>query len=72
MEVFTYSEAKKKLGSILEQAEISGKVIIKKKDGRTFSLVPEQIVSSPLDIPPIKVNITTKEVVSIVREGRER
>ena len=41
-------------------------------NGRTFALVPEKIASSPLDIPSIKVNITTQEIVDIVREGRER
>jgi antitoxin Phd len=72
MQVYTYSEARQKLAMVLEQAESTGKVIIRRKDGRTFSLVPEKIVSSPLDIPTIKANITTQEIVDIVRDGRER
>ena len=72
MQVFTYSEARQKLAMILDQAEITGKVLIRRKDGRTFALVPEKVVSSPLDVPSIKAKITTQEIVDIIREGRER
>lgn len=72
MQVYTYSEARQKLAIVLEQAENTGKVLIRRKNGRTFALVPEKIASSPLDVPSIKANITTQEIVNIVREGRER
>lgn len=72
MQVYTYSEARQKLATVLEQAESTGKVLIRRKDGRTFALIPEQTVSSPLDVPFIKATITTKEIVGIVRKGRER
>ena len=72
MQVFTYSEARQKLAMILDQAENTGKVIIRRKDGRTFALVPEKVVSSPLDVPSIKAKITTQEIMDIIREGRER
>ena len=72
MQVYTYSEARQKLASVLKQAENTGKVIIRRKDGRTFALTPEETLSSPLDVPTIKATITTQEIVDIVREGRER
>lgn len=72
MQVYTYSEARQKLATVLEEAENTGKVLIRRKDGRTFSLVPERTGTSPLDVPTIKVNITAKEIVDIIREGRER
>jgi hypothetical protein len=72
MQVYTYSEARQKLAMVLEQAETTGKVIIRRKDGRTFSLVPERTAMSPLDVPTIKANITTQKIVDIIREGRER
>jgi len=72
MQVYTYSEARQKLAMILDQAENTGKVIIRRKDGRTFALVPEKVVSSPLDVPSIKAKITTQEIMDIIREGRER
>ena len=72
MQIYTYSEARQKFASILEQAENTGKVLIRRKDGRTFALVPEKIASSPLDVPSVKAKITTQEIVDIIREGRER
>jgi hypothetical protein len=72
MQVYTYSEARQKLAMVLDQAENTGKVLIRRKDGRTFALVPEKVISSPLDVPTIKAKITTKEIVDIIREGRER
>jgi antitoxin Phd len=72
MQVFSYSEARQKLATVLKQAESTGKVIIRRKDGRTFALVPEKIASSPLDVPSIKAKVTTDEIVDIIREGRER
>ncbi|MBI9084311.1 MAG: type II toxin-antitoxin system Phd/YefM family antitoxin [Desulfobacterales bacterium] len=72
MQVYSYSEARQKLATVLKQAESTGKVLIRRKDGRTFALVPEKIASSPLDIPSIQAKITTEEIVDIIREGRER
>jgi len=62
-----------KIGVVLRQArESEGKVLIRRKDDRTFALVPEQLRSSPLDIPSVKADISTEEIVSIVRKRRER
>ncbi|WP_459924282.1 type II toxin-antitoxin system Phd/YefM family antitoxin [Desulfatiferula olefinivorans] len=72
MRVYTYSEARQKLAIVLEQAENTGKVLIRRKDGRTFALIPEKIVASPLDVPTIKANISSDEIVDIIRDGRER
>ena len=72
MQVFTYSEARQKLAMILDQAENKGKVLIRRKDGRTFALVPEKIVSSPLDVPSISAKISTNDIVDIIRERSER
>ena len=70
MQVYSYSEARQKLAAVLKQAESTGKVIIRRKDGRTFALTPEKIPSSPLDLPSIKAKATTQEIVDIIREGR--
>jgi hypothetical protein len=73
MHLYTYSEACRKLATVSEQAESTGKVLIRRKVGRTFALAPEkQEPASPLNVPSIKANITTKEIVDIDREGRER
>lgn len=72
MQVYTYSEARQKLSSVLHKAEVSGGVLIRRKDGRTFSLSPERTKASPLDVPTIKARVATDELISIVREERGR
>ena len=37
MQIYTYSEARQKLAIVLDQAENSGKVLIRRKDGRTLA-----------------------------------
>ena len=72
MQVYTYSEARQKLSSVLDKAEVSGKVLIRRKDGRTFALAPERTATSPLDVPSIGARVSTDELVSIVRKERGR
>lgn len=72
MQVYTYSEARQRLSSVLDKAEASGKVLIRRKDGRTFALAPERVQTSPLDVPSIKARVSTEELVSIVRKERGR
>ena len=72
MDVYTYSEARQKLSSVLDKAESSGKVLIRRKDGRTYALVPEPPTTSPLDVPSIEADISTQEIVTLVRQERGR
>lgn len=72
MEVYTYSEARQKFSSVLDKAESTGKVLIRRKDGRTYALVPERPLASPLDVPSIEADISTQEVVTLVRQQRRR
>lgn len=71
MRVFTYSEARQNLASLLEIAQRDGAVRIRRKDGKSFVLQPESRKGSPLDVEPVKIDVTTDEIVRIVREGRE-
>jgi prevent-host-death family protein len=41
MNEYTYSEARQKLASLLEQAAKDGEVRIKRKDGRIFVIRPQ-------------------------------
>ena len=72
MQVYTYSEARQKLAAVLDKAEATGRVIIRRRDGRSFALVPQEAPSSPLDIPSIRVQISTEELVALVRKERGR
>jgi len=72
MNIYTYSEARQKLASVLDKAESSGKVLIRRKDGSIFSLMPVQSPVSPLDVPSVRADITTKEIVATLRKERSR
>jgi hypothetical protein len=70
MKVYTYSEARQRLASLLEQARKEGAVRIRRRDGETFVLKPERTAGSPLDVEGIDLGLSREEVVSFVREGR--
>ncbi len=72
MQVYTFSEARQKLASILEQASQDGEVLIKRRDGRSYILKPEKSQKSPLDVKGVDIGISATEIVDFVRDGRER
>ena len=70
--VFTYSEARQKLATVLEQSKTEGEVRIKRKDGQEFVIKPAETPESPLDIEGIDLEMSAREIVGFVREMRER
>jgi antitoxin Phd len=70
MNVYTYSEARQKLASLLEQAAKYGEVRIKRKDGQIFVIKPQSKKASPLDVVGIDLEITAEEILDFIREGR--
>ena len=72
MDVYTYSEARQNFSTVLDKAEATGKVIIRRKDGRTYVLVPERPAASPLDVPSIQADVSSREIVTLIRDRRRR
>jgi hypothetical protein len=72
MMVYTYSEARRKLASLLDQAVSEGEVRIKRRDGQSFVIRPEKKETSPLDVEGIDLDVTTDEVLEFIQEGRTR
>ena len=72
MRVYTYSEARQNLASLLETAQRDGAVGIRRRDGRSFVLRPEPSGNSPLDVEGVDLGVTTDDIVAMIREGRER
>lgn len=69
----TYAENEQgNLSFLLEQAVRDGMVRIQRADGTMFILRPEEVKSSALDVAGLDLNISTQEIVELVREGRER
>ncbi|HEX6038748.1 type II toxin-antitoxin system Phd/YefM family antitoxin [Longimicrobium sp.] len=71
MKVYTYTEARQNLATLLDEARDDGAVAIRRRDGSTFLLTPEQKRRSPLDVPGVNIGITVDEIVDVVREARE-
>lgn len=72
MKVYTYSEARRNLASLLDAAQREGVVKIRRRDGRSFLLRAETSDASPLDVEGVDLGVTTDEIVTLVREGRAR
>ena len=70
MKSYTCSEARRNLAALLDVAQRDGAVRIRRSDGRSYVLQPEPAAGSPLDVEGIDLDVTTDEVVSLIREGR--
>jgi prevent-host-death family protein len=73
VKAYTYSEAREKFATLLEEAERDGAVEIRRRDGAVFRIQPaRKSNASPLDVKGVKLRISTSDLVAIVRKGRER
>ena len=72
MQVYTYSEARQQLASVLDAAQRDGALRICRRDGRTFLLQPEVSTRSPLDVEGVDLGISASDIVSLIREERSR
>ncbi|MCX7016118.1 MAG: type II toxin-antitoxin system Phd/YefM family antitoxin [Candidatus Sumerlaeota bacterium] len=72
MRVFTYSEARQQLATVLEKARREGAVRIRRKDGQVFVLRPDSATRSPLDVPGLDLGLSREEIVRFVRAGRRK
>ena len=72
MKVYTYSEARQQLASLLEEASRKGVVKIRRRDGAMFELARAEENESGLDVPGLATGIGTAEMLSVLRESRER
>lgn len=73
MKIYTYSEAREKLATILEESKTE-EVIIRRRKGDMFAIVPRATGPrrSPFDVPGMDKGISRQEIVEAIRESRER
>jgi antitoxin (DNA-binding transcriptional repressor) of toxin-antitoxin stability system len=72
MKVYTYSEARQRLASLLDEVSRGGEVRIKRRDGTEFQLRLVESGRSPLDVPGVESQVTRDQIVKAIRESRER
>ena len=72
MKVFSISEARQNFAAVLDLAQKDGAVRITRRDGRAFTVQPVLEAPSPLAVKAVPLKVSRSEIVSAVREGRER
>lgn len=72
MKEYTYSEARQRFSSVLDEAKRKGAVRIRRRDGQIFVLRPEKSAKSPLDVLGINLNLGREEIVALIRAGRRK
>ena len=71
MKVFTYSQARQALATVLDTAR-KEEVQITRRGGDTFAVTYKTIPKSPFDVPGIRTNATTQDILEAVKESRSR
>ena len=71
MKVYTYSEARQRLADVLNIAR-NEEVVIKRRGGETFSIIYKKNNKSPFDVKGIKTKATTEDILSAIKESREK
>ena len=68
--VYTYTEARQSLATLLDKAANEGEVRIRRRDGSVFVVRPAVVSGSPLDIKGVDLDITSDEILEFIAEGR--
>ncbi len=71
MKVFTYSQARQALSTVLDTAR-KEPVLITRRGGDTFTITYREGSKSPFDVPGVKTRATTQDILDAIRESRAR
>lgn len=73
MKVYNYSEARRRLADVLNIARTE-EVVIKRRDGESFSVVLKKTPKSPFDVRGVKTKTraTTKDILDAIKDSRSR
>jgi hypothetical protein len=71
--IYSYSEAREKLATLLKKAISEGEVKFKNKEGLIFTIRPERTPKkSPFEVRSVKLPITKLDILESIRESRAR
>ena len=73
MRTFKYLEAQQNFSAVLNTA-LTQDVVIRKRNGQKFRIIPvkENINQSPFEVSGINTNMSTEEIVEILKQSRTR
>lgn len=69
MKVFTYSQARQALATVLDTAR-NEEVLITRRGGEAFAVTLKASPRSPFDVPGIKTRATTEDILEAIRVSR--
>jgi len=72
MKIYTYSEARRNLANLLEEAGRKGEVRIRRRDGKSFVVRPEQPSRSPFDVEGVDLGLKREQIVSAIHDSRKK
>jgi Phd_YefM. len=72
MKIYTYSEARQNLATLLEEARRKGEVRIRRRDGESFVLRPERPVRSPFDVEGADVGLRREQIIRAIHDSRKK
>ncbi len=70
MNTYTFTEAREKLASLLDQAARDGEVRIRRRDGKVFVIRLQKRLDSPLNVKGLDLKLTRKDILASIIEGR--
>ncbi len=71
MNVYTYSQARQNLSEVLNCAK-NEPVLIRRRCGDTFSIIPQQTKTSPFDISGVKTKASMSDILASIKESRSK
>ncbi len=69
MKIYTFSQARQSLSDLLNRSK-SEKVLIRRRGGDMFAIVPQSPKRSPFDVPGVKTGVATADILAAIRESR--
>ena len=72
MTTYIYSKARQNFTAVLDKAKKEGKVLIKKRDNSSFILSTLPLAESPLNVRGINIDLTSQEIIDVLKEVRRR
>jgi len=71
MKVYTFSQARQNLSEVLSRSK-SEEVLIRRRGGDVFAVVPRKREGSPFDVPGVDADVKTSDILAAVRDVRRR
>ncbi len=72
MKSYTYSEARRNLAILLEEAARTGEVRIRRRDGTSFVVRPEQPSRSPFDVKGVDLGLKREQILRAIHDSRKK